>query len=108
MFITIPFIRFFGYGISFFAFGIGFLIILGNVLFGGNWILYIVVASTFFSAGIISFLQTKNIKFLEKIPASKNFFKYDVLEQYAIFLVMFGFFVMLCYRILGENFSIFG
>gem|GEM_PF-6580907 len=49
--------------------------------------------------GLFLFLRTKNIKFLEKIPASKNFFKYDVLEQYAIFLIMFGFFVISCYRI---------
>ena len=45
------------------------------------------------------FFANKKYKISRKNPASKNFFKYDVLEQYAIFLVMFGFFVMSCYRI---------
>ena len=60
---------------------------------------YTSLSHQYFSLRGLFLFCEQNIKFLEKIPASKNFFKYDVLEQYAIFLVIFRFFVMSCYRI---------
>lgn len=97
----------FGFSASILAFGIGFLMIIGSVMHGSSFVIYAIVSCIFWIFGILFFLRTQKLSFLERNSATQIFLRYDTIQQIAIFLIMLECFIMSCYRIFVEGFAVF-